>query len=273
MPYASNHGVRIYYLVEGEGVPIILQHGSAGSHQYWYDLGYVKELSKDYRVITPDARGCGKSDKPHEDAAYALKQYVGDFVAILDDLKIKKSNYLGYSMGGRIGYHVPMYAPGRFHSLIIGGAVFPALGRDPANFDDVGPAFVALEKAIKEKRANPMEAFVAVSEKNMGPRDPRRKAVTLSQDPLSIIAAYHARRAEVDPKRADYLPTIDIPVLLYCGEADPRLPGVKECLKLIKDAEFFSLPGLNHSQVNDNVGVVIPQVKNFLAQVSKGIKK
>ncbi len=272
MPYVVNKGVRIYYETEGEGIPLILQHGTSGSHRVWRDLGYAKELSKNYRLIMLDARGHGKSDKPHEAEAYAFRQTVNDFVAILDDLRIEKAFYMGYSMGGRIGLHIPMYAPGRFHALVIGGAVFPASGHDQAAFDDLGPAFIALEKAIKEKHPNPMEAFVAVSEKNMGPMLPERKAITLSQDPEAIIAGYHARRQENDPKAVEYLPKITLPCLLYCGTDDPRLPGVKETARLIPKATFVSIPGTNHSQTNNSSHLVLPHVKKFLNEVSKNIK-
>ena len=99
MPYVVNKGVRIYYETEGEGIPLILQHGTSGSHRVWRDLGYAKELSKNYRLIMLDARGRGESGKSHEAEAYAFRQTVSDFVAILDDLSIEKAFYMGYSIG------------------------------------------------------------------------------------------------------------------------------------------------------------------------------
>lgn len=95
MPYANNNGVKIHYEVEGKGPALILQHGSASNPEAWRLTSYTEELSKDYRLILVDARGCGKSDKPHDAAQYSVAKYVGDFVAILNDLKIAKANYLG----------------------------------------------------------------------------------------------------------------------------------------------------------------------------------
>ena len=39
MPYANNHSVRIHYQVEGEGPPLVLQHGFTSSLQNWYAYG------------------------------------------------------------------------------------------------------------------------------------------------------------------------------------------------------------------------------------------
>ena len=42
MPHANNHSVRIHYQVEGEGPPLVLQHGFTSSLQSWYAYGYVR---------------------------------------------------------------------------------------------------------------------------------------------------------------------------------------------------------------------------------------
>ena len=83
MPYTTHQGVRLHYQVEGEGPPLVLQHGFTDSLQTWYELGYVEALQRDYRLILVDARGHGHSDKPHDPDAYAMAVIVGDIVAVL----------------------------------------------------------------------------------------------------------------------------------------------------------------------------------------------
>ncbi len=68
MPYADNQGIRIHYRVEGEGPPLVLQHGFSQGMQRWYRAGYVNALKHDYQLILIDARGHGSSDKPHDSA-------------------------------------------------------------------------------------------------------------------------------------------------------------------------------------------------------------
>ena len=122
MPYADHQGTRIHYQVEGEGPPLVLQHGFTGNLKRWYSFGYVDALKADYRLILVDARGHGASDKSHDPAAYALPLRVGDVLAVLDALKIDRAHYWGYSMGGWIGFGMAKYAAQRVHSLVIGGA-------------------------------------------------------------------------------------------------------------------------------------------------------
>src|SRR3954447_26749762 len=74
MPYASNDGVRIYYEREGSGPPLVLHHGFTRSLEGWRDNGYADVLNTEYELILMDARGHGRSDKPHDPAAYAPEQ-------------------------------------------------------------------------------------------------------------------------------------------------------------------------------------------------------
>ena len=70
MAYVENDGVRIHYRVEGEGPPLFLHMGFSVDLTGWYEWGYVDALKDDYRLILIDPRGHGKSDKPHDPAAY-----------------------------------------------------------------------------------------------------------------------------------------------------------------------------------------------------------
>ena len=65
IPFAINQDIKIYYEVAGQGPPIILAHGLSGDVTFWTGYGYIDPLMEKYTVITFDARGHGKSDKPH----------------------------------------------------------------------------------------------------------------------------------------------------------------------------------------------------------------
>lgn len=111
MPYAVNQGVRIHYQIEGDGQPLVLQHGFTDSLETWYEVGYVEGLKAQYCLILIDASGHGASDKPHEPDAYGREQNVDDITSVLDDLDIPRAHYFGYSMGGRIGFATARRAP------------------------------------------------------------------------------------------------------------------------------------------------------------------
>ena len=264
MPFAINGGVRIHYEVEGDGKPIIFMHGFNGSLEDWRIMGFTRRLGQDYRLILVSCRGRGESDKPHEPKAYLYPNLVTDLVAVLDNLKIDKVNYFGYSMGTGIGYRIQLYAPERFSSLILGGSGYPLTGEPPSPSSDVGYAIQKLEAAIKDGEANPMTVFVTAFEEKLGPLPEKRRERVLAMDGEALVAASHAHSLEISPDANEYLPQIKLPCLLYAGEVDPRFDGVKETANRLPKATFFSIPGRNHFQAYAASHLVTPQIKQFL---------
>src|SRR2546430_6700803 len=100
MPYADNQGIRIHYQNEGEGPPLVLQHGFTQSVRDWYLAGYVDALKPAYQLILIDARGHGGSEKLHDRAAYTWPIPVYDVITVLDHLHLPCVHFWGYSMGG-----------------------------------------------------------------------------------------------------------------------------------------------------------------------------
>jgi pimeloyl-ACP methyl ester carboxylesterase len=64
--FFDSSGIRIRYVERGSGDAVVLIHGNGGSLQGWIDSGVLPALAQSYRVIALDARGHGKSGKPHE---------------------------------------------------------------------------------------------------------------------------------------------------------------------------------------------------------------
>ncbi len=117
-------GVKLRYLVEGQGPPVVLIHGlTLDAEMQWADPGIIKALAKDYRVIAMDCRGHGKSDKPHEPAAYGIEM-VEDVSRLLDHLEIKKAHLVGYSLGGSIALKFLVSHPERCSSVVLGENAF-----------------------------------------------------------------------------------------------------------------------------------------------------
>lgn len=251
MPYANNEGIRIHYQIEGEGPPLVLQHWSLATLECWYDYGYVSALGSDYQLILLDARGHGASDKPHEPEAYGLEQRVGDIVAILDDLDIGKAHFLGYSMGGWIGFGVALHAPERFHSLIIGGQHPYAQSMD------------GLRQLIQYGVERGPEAFVAMWERDFGALSPEEKKRMLTYDFEALLAVAQDRQS-----LEAVLPTMTMPCLLFAGEMDGVYPAAKKCAKHIPNVTFVTFPGLDHGEAIARSELVLPHVTKFLAAVN-----
>lgn len=101
--FVNNQGIRIHYEVEGKGPPLVLVHGRGASLTMWRALGYTAALGKSYQLILVDIRGHGQSDKPSGPEPLRPDAMASDVVAVLDDVGVAKTHYLGYSMGGTIG--------------------------------------------------------------------------------------------------------------------------------------------------------------------------
>jgi pimeloyl-ACP methyl ester carboxylesterase len=92
--------IKIAYQDTGKGETIVLLHGFINTGANWRKTElYKKLLQQGYRVIVPDMRGNGHSDKPHADKFYENDAEVKDIMGIMSDLKIKKYAVVGYSRG------------------------------------------------------------------------------------------------------------------------------------------------------------------------------
>lgn len=245
MPYADKQGMRIHYHVEGDGPPLVLQHGFTHSVQHWYRAGYVDALKLAYQLILIDARGHGASDKPHDRAAYTWPVQVYDVVAVLDHLHMHRAHFWGYSMGGEIGFGLAKYAPERVDALIIGGAS-PCAG-------NLGTVFRGVD-------GTDTDAFVAATAKSLGMSLTPEARAQLWDDDLPALAA----AAQDRPSLEDVLPTMTMPCLLYVGEADGAFPSVHECARQIPRVTFVSLPGCNHGDAFSCADLILPHVITFL---------
>jgi pimeloyl-ACP methyl ester carboxylesterase len=101
--FSSFDDTKIAYTDEGEGKPVLLIHGFINTRKSWDATELKKDLlAKGYRVIIPDLRGNGDSDKPQDDDAYAKNAEVMDLLFLMGELKITKYNAVGYSRGSII---------------------------------------------------------------------------------------------------------------------------------------------------------------------------
>jgi pimeloyl-ACP methyl ester carboxylesterase len=251
MSYAVNSGVRIHYVVEGSGPPLVLHVGFVGAIEDWYEAGFVAALRQDYRLILLDPRGQGQSDKPHDPGAYTQRERIGDVLAILDTLGIERAHFFGYSLGGRVGFALGAHVPNRLSSLILGGA-------NPYDLDhqlEENPMYQLLQKG--------MAAFVAGFEQD----DPDfwlsegERTRWLASDPKALIAALTAGFS--NPSLATALPTIRTPTLIYCGTNDDPEPKARAAREM-PNATYVAIEGLDHAGAINRSELVAPHVTTFL---------
>jgi pimeloyl-ACP methyl ester carboxylesterase len=254
VPYATNDGCRIHYEVEGSGPPLVLLHVFTRDLRDLRATGLVDALRDRFQLILMDARGHGRSGAPHNPTAYARPTLARDVVSVLDALAIERAHFLGYSMGGGIGFGIAKHTPGRFASLIIGGA-HPYRG-DPAQY--------TREASLLEQG---IEAYVGAWESAGIVFTPDERRTMLACDPLALRAMRLARRD--DAPLDDALPDIALPCLLYAGDNDePEHELAQRAAQTMSNATFVSLPGMDHMDVYHQGDIIAPHVVAFLQEIS-----
>src|ERR1700733_9096935 len=96
--FSSFDGTKIYYETRGTGKPVLLVHGFIVNSSSWKGTElYHDLLNKGYKVIILDMRGNGRSGKPHDSTAYDNDAEAKDIMLLMNLLKIKQYNVVGYS--------------------------------------------------------------------------------------------------------------------------------------------------------------------------------
>jgi len=131
LQYADVNGIRMGYYDAGpvsDAPPMVLCHG-------WPELAFswrhqIKALADaGIRVIAPDQRGYGATDRPEPVEAYDLEHLTGDLVGLLDHLKIDKAVFVGHDWGGFVVWQMPLRHPTRVAGVV--GINTPHMPRAP----------------------------------------------------------------------------------------------------------------------------------------------
>ena len=115
--------VDLYVEQAGSGRAIVFIHDYTLDHELWHES--VGNLSANFRCLTYDLRGHGKSSSP--DTGYALSDHVDDLFRILDAMKVPAATLVGLSMGGGIALHAALSRPDRVERLILAASVLNGL--------------------------------------------------------------------------------------------------------------------------------------------------
>jgi cis-3-alkyl-4-acyloxetan-2-one decarboxylase len=117
--FDTGDGVRLHYLDEGRGPPVVMVHGNPTWSFYYRDL--VLRLRDRYRCVVPDHVGCGLSDKPPAGRyPYTLDRRVADLAALLDHLKLDRDvTLVVHDWGGMIGTAWAARFPDRVKRLVV----------------------------------------------------------------------------------------------------------------------------------------------------------
>jgi pimeloyl-ACP methyl ester carboxylesterase len=119
------NGVGIEYQVSGDGSPVVLLHGFPDSARLWrHQVPALVQAG--FKVIVPDMRGYGRSDKPIEVEAYRMHLLVGDVLAVLDAAGAERAHIVGHDWGAGVAWATALMAADRVEHLVALSVGHPA---------------------------------------------------------------------------------------------------------------------------------------------------
>ncbi|HEU0135614.1 MAG TPA: alpha/beta hydrolase [Allosphingosinicella sp.] len=123
VPLATGVTLNVASAGPEDGEPILFLHGFPESHRTWRHQ--LDGLCDRYRVIAPDQRGFGASDKPHAVENYQTDRIVADLMALADSLGLDHFTLAGHDWGGAVAWTAALTLPFRIKRLIIVNAPHP----------------------------------------------------------------------------------------------------------------------------------------------------
>ncbi len=247
MPIAKVGSIGLYYETHGHGEPVVLIMGLGGGGSMWWHQ--VASLSQEYRVVTYDHRGVGRSDQ--SPGPYTMQMFVDDVTGLMDHLGIGIAHVYGLSMGGMIAQQLALDRPGRVSSLVLGATccggthsllpspetvqVLARIAEMPA-----GEAMEATAQAILGTSSLPTrQELVKEIMKRGAECPPSRRGLKGQMEALAFFDVY------------ERLHEVKVPALILAGTEDVLMPPENSRLlaSLIPSAEIVLIEEAGHCYI------------------------
>jgi len=268
--FADVNGVRLHYLIAGEGDPIILLHGYAQNSHMWRPL--IEELAKTHRVIAPDLRGFGQSSKP--ESGYDKTTMARDIHALAASLDFKRIGIAGHDIGLMVAYAYAAQYPDSVKRIALMDAFLPGVGdwtkvwllRDLWHFHFYGKTPLALvegrERIYFEHFWNDFAADPAHS---VSEADRQVYAAAYAQ-PGAMRAGFEVFRAfEQDARDFAAFSTtrLKMPMLVLTGEKASGEFLIAQARLVAENVEGVVVKGSGHWLMDEAPAQVIPKLVSF----------
>lgn len=228
--WAQINGHRLYYQVRGTGPALLMLHGGGSSGGQSFDR-QIDLFAKSHEIIAPDQVGQGLT--PDVPGPLSYTNMLGDTIALLERLKIRRVDVMGFSDGGILALMLAASEPQRVRRIVVSGVNVAPEGLNPEDLRGM-----RAEPAVKVPR-------------NIG-------------DKLRELWLHSPTPAELNMK---LLAHIEQPVLLMSGDHDAvTLEHTIEIYKALPNSELYVLPGTSHDTFGGRPEWVNPIAAAFLAR-------
>lgn len=282
LPLSTGITMNVALAGPADAPPVILVHGFPESHRTWRAL--VPLLGEKLRLVMPDLRGFGASNKPQDVADYATETLLADLFALADALGIDRFALVGHDWGGAIAWAAAISGNSRVERLAIINSPHPAIFqksliehpeqraasqymnafRDPGM--EAGIAQMGLDTFFDKSFSRHVNlAIIPPAERQQYIDDWGRPGAL-----TAMLNWYRASRIVVPavdeqaemPNWVDHVPKIRVPVRIIWGLDDRALLPVQleNIGEVGDDVELFPLPHVGHFatwQAPDAVAAVL----------------
>jgi 3-oxoadipate enol-lactonase len=249
MPFATGpRGARIHYEVHGtRGPAAVLIQGLGLSSRFWFDTPTQLATGPDpWRVLTPDHRGVGRSDRPR--GTYSMSLFADDIAAVLDDAGVDRAYVVGISLGGMIAQHVALRHPSRVAGLVLIAttAGFPFV-LPPSPLALARFLALPLGNKLRGKDIHPTFARLLLAERDVTRANDLLagwpEALKIERTSLAVYVAHFA--AVLAHSTGARLGSITCPTVIVAGDDDTLLPHYNSRLlaRLVPGAHLEVVPG------------------------------
>jgi pimeloyl-ACP methyl ester carboxylesterase len=251
----------LFYKDQGTGFPLVLLHGFCETHQIWD--GLAKELAKDFRVITPDLPGFGKSQLPA--TPFTMDDIGSRLIDWLAEKKIVKPVIIGHSLGGYVALAMAEKNPdsisglGLFHSTAFADSEEKKTNRDKTiafvQKNGVAPFVETFVPGLFHQKENPAIDFV--------------KEIALTTPVDTLISYSLAMRDR--PSREGFLRSFRGNVLVVAGMYDSVIPFsmLQHISKLTSKTMFCPLENTGHMGMFENGPEAVVAIRKFVTRCKR----
>lgn len=269
--FAEANGVRLHYLVVGQGDPVLLLHGFGQSSHMWRPL--MRELAKNHTVIAADLRGAGQSDAPED--GYTKSAMARDMHELMQGLGHTKVSLVGHDFGLMVAYAYAAQYPGDVQSIVLLDAFLPGVAEwtrvwllhDQWHVNFFGKTPLALvqgrERIYLEHFWND---FAADPAKSIPEADRKVYAAEYARPNHVRAGMEYFRALDQDGKEFhEYAAKpLTMPMLVLTGEKGSGDFLIKQAQLIDTDVQGAVVPGAGHWLMEEAPGFVIPKIVEFL---------
>jgi pimeloyl-ACP methyl ester carboxylesterase len=249
----------IFYTDQGKGFPILFIHGFCETHEIWNT--FSKELSKDFRVLSIDLPGFGKSELLN--SSFSIADVASKVLDWLKELQIKSCVAIGHSLGGYVTLAMAEQEPdalkafGLFHSTAYADTEERKLSRNKV-----------IEFVSKHGVQPFIESFIPPLFWNQSNKHILPLVRLASQTPPETLIAY-VQAMRDRPDGTSVLQYFKNPMLFIAGEKDTGISpeSIRKQVGLTTIGTLHILPEAAHMGMFEEEVITLSQVREFLINV------